>query len=127
MRVYEDEAVLAFLDIHPVQPGHTLVIPKQHVETCLEASDAMLEGWIRAVKRVALGLQEALSCEGVNLLQNNYAAAGQVIPHLHMHVIPRWKDDGLTHWPSKDIPASELQAVSERLALAIQSLASTNQ
>lgn len=125
LRVYEDDQVIAFLDIFPVQPGHTLVVPKAHHKTCMEMPDALMGDWMRAVKRVAQGLEESLSCDGINLLQNNHAAAGQVIPHVHMHVIPRWKGDGFTHWPSKELPRGELEAVADRVRLAIQSSAST--
>lgn len=97
--VYEDADVYAFLDISPVQPGHTLVVPKTHGATLLDVSDDVLAKTIQAVQRVAQAMQRALGFDGFNVTQNNGTAAGQSVHHLHMHIIPRYKDDGLVAWP----------------------------
>ena len=85
-KVYEDENVLAFLDANPVSKGHTLVIPKKHVENIHEASemDFMWEG----IKKVADGVKEAFDAHGINITQNNGENAGQAVFHLHFHVTP---------------------------------------
>jgi histidine triad (HIT) family protein len=92
--VYEDEHVLAFLDITPISNGHTVVIPKKHAATVLEldsdTSAAMMSGIQGAMKR----LQEVLSPEGFNFGANHGEAGGQAVGHLHIHVIPRWMGDG---------------------------------
>jgi len=92
--VYQDERVIAFLDINPLNPGHALVIPKAHVER-LSALPAELTGpLLAAAVRVAKAAQEALGAAGVNLVLNDGRAAGQAVPHLHLHVVPRFPGDG---------------------------------
>jgi histidine triad (HIT) family protein len=120
-RVYEDDATLAFLDIHPVHPGHLLVIPKIHTDDLRTADGVSLAACIIVAQRLAHALEETLSCEGVNLLQNSGVAAGQVIPHLHFHLIPRWSSDGLRHWPGNDLASEEGTAIADRLRAAIRS------
>lgn len=119
--VYETDEVLAFLDIHPVHPGHVLVVPKQHAETLTDLSQSALATWIQAVPTVARALQVVTGCEGYNLLQNNGAAAGQVIPHVHLHVIPRWSTDGLRHWPNQSMEPQEGARLAEQMRSFIQS------
>ena len=92
-KVYEDDLVLAYLDINPFAKGHTLVIPKVHAAGLLDADDAMLADVIVRVKRVASHLKEALGCDGFHILQNNGEAAGQTVRHLHFHIVPRWTGD----------------------------------
>ncbi len=115
-RVYEDDHTLAFLDIAPVAMGHTLVIPKHHAATMFDCSPTDLGYWIMAVQRVMRCVSKAVSISDITLLQNNGEASGQVIPHLHMHVIPRTCQDGLRHWPSGLRPTpEELAALAERM------------
>ena len=114
--VYEDADTYAFLDIRPVHLGHVLVIPKQHVATLLDADEKIAQQWIVAVQRVARHLSETLAIEGFNLMQNNGKIAGQVVEHLHMHIIPRHADDGLEPWPQLVHPTpQQLQALSEQI------------
>ncbi len=94
-KVYEDDVALAYLDINPFSHGHTLVIPKVHAEGLLDAGDEMLAAMIARVKKVAAHLKEALPCDGFNILQNNGAAAGQTVKHLHFHIIPRMNGEEL--------------------------------
>jgi len=93
--VYEDDAVLALLDIQPVNPGHTLVIPKQHSELLTDTPPEMLGKMMAAAQRMAEVLRLAdLRCDGVNLFLADGEAAGQEVPHVHLHVIPRFPGDG---------------------------------
>lgn len=93
-RVYEDNKTLAFMDINPVNDGHLLVVPKTHAETIFDISPTDLLAVSTTVKKVADAIHEALRPEGLSLYQANGAAASQVVPHFHLHVIPRWKGDG---------------------------------
>ncbi len=100
-KIYEDEYTMAFLDIQPVNHGHALVIPKDHFENAYTVPP---EAWCRlalAAQKVALAVRHAADADGVNINMNNEAAAGQIVPHAHIHIIPRFNDDGLTHWPHK--------------------------
>ena len=88
-KVYEDDLVVAYLDINPFTEGHTLVIPKAHSEGLLDTDDATLAAVIARVKKVAAHLKAALPCDGFNILQNNGEAAGQTVRHVHFHIVPR--------------------------------------
>ena len=90
VRVLETPRVLAFLDIAPVNYGHTLVIPKAHHQNLLELPDALWTEMGQVCRRVAQALRAALSAQGFNLGMNNFEAAGQVVFHAHLHVIPRY-------------------------------------
>lgn len=93
-KVYEDDSTFAFLDINPRNPGHTLVIPKKHVETILDADDATLSAVIRTVRKIAVAAKNAAKADGVSIVQSNGRAAGQVVAHMHFHVIPRFNAEG---------------------------------
>jgi histidine triad (HIT) family protein len=100
-KVYEDEAVLAFLDIAPISDGHTLVIPRQHCSTMHECAPDVLADVTSHLGRIAKAVVAAMESDGYNVLSNNGAAAGQVVNHLHFHIIPRKTGDGVfTEWPS---------------------------
>lgn len=88
-KVYEDDLVLAYLDINPFTEGHTLVIPKVHSEGLLDTPVAELGEIMARVQKVAAHIKEALPCDGFNILQNNGEAAGQTVKHLHFHIVPR--------------------------------------
>ena len=106
--VYEDDGILAFMDIGPIIKGHTLVIPKVCYDPVTETPDEVLAGLMSVCKRIAAAQIKGLGAEGVNIIQNNGAAAGQVVPHIHFHVIPRFADDGHRwNWDAKryDSPA----------------------
>lgn len=89
-RVYEDEDTIAFLDILPASRGHSLVVPKQHAGTLFDISPASLAAVSAASQTVARILRQKLACDGMNVFQNNGAAAGQEVPHYHVHLLPRW-------------------------------------
>ncbi|HLC92938.1 MAG TPA: HIT family protein [archaeon] len=93
--VYEDETSIAFLDIYPSAKCHTLVIPKNHHATMLDIPEMELKEIIGVVQKVGAAAMLATKADGFNVVQNNREAAGQVVHHLHFHIIPRFKDDGL--------------------------------
>ncbi len=118
--VYEDDHVYAFLDIHPVHPGHVLVVPTQHTSGFLEADPSLLDAWIRGAQKIARAVKIGTGADGINLLQNEGAVAGQVIPHLHLHIIPRFANDGLRHWPSQEYASEEeKKALAEKIRMAL--------
>jgi histidine triad (HIT) family protein len=92
--VAEDERALAIMDINPINDGHVLVIPRVHAATLFEIAEEDLLAAIRLARRVATGIRKGLAPDGLNLIQNNGAAAFQSMPHFHLHLIPRWMDDG---------------------------------
>ena len=115
-KVYEDEHVLAFLDIHPIQPGHTLVIPKQASEDALSADPADLAHIMQAGQKIARAIKAVTNADGINFVFNNGAAAGQVIFHTHLHIIPRYTDDGVYEEP---LPGEYESGEAEGLAATI--------
>lgn len=93
-KVYEDKNTLAFLDVKPHSKGHTVVIPKEHGETVFDFSDKQLQELMLAVRKIMSRIQKVLSPDGFNVGWNHNTAAGQVVPHLHVHVMPRYLGDG---------------------------------
>lgn len=94
-KIYEDDNVLAFMDISPANKGHALVIPKEHYETIIELPDGLMEKVAACTKKVAKGVVQATGVEGFNVLVNNKKIAGQLVPHVHFHIIPRFENDGI--------------------------------
>jgi histidine triad (HIT) family protein len=123
VRVYEDEETVAFLDIAPIVKGHTLVVPRRHCERITDAPDAVLARLIAMVRRIADAQVRGLGADGVNVTQANGAAAGQVVPHLHFHVIPRFESDGHHwNWRSKSYAdPEEGRGFAERIRAAVAS------
>ena len=115
-KVYEDDLVLAYLDINPFSKGHTLVIPKVHSANLLETDEATLAAVIARVKKVAAHLKAALPCDGFNILQNNGEAAGQTVMHLHFHIVPRYGKEAIA-FESRPGDMDELKALAERIRL----------
>jgi histidine triad (HIT) family protein len=100
VKIHEDERTLCFMDIHPLNRGHCLVMTKRHAPTIWEADDRDLSAAMGTAKRVALALRAALEPDGLNLLQANGPGAFQSVPHFHLHLIPRWNGDGKGFdWP----------------------------
>ena len=95
-KVYEDDNSLAFLDIRPASRGHTLVIPKQHAVDIYDISSDSLAATTASAQRVAHVLRSKLNPDGLNVFQNNGAAAGQEIFHFHLHLLPRWEGEPAT-------------------------------
>lgn len=96
-KIYEDEKVIAFLDIHPANKGHTLVLPKKHYENIFDFPDEALAELVVILKKIAIAINKSEKCDGINIIQNNNRAAGQMIPHIHFHVIPRFENDKSKH------------------------------
>ena len=94
-----DDDAVAFLDTHPAAPGHTLVIPRLHHEDIWALDDRTAMAVMRMARRTAHLLRERLGMDGLTMRQNNGAASGQKVPHLHLHLVPRWTGDGTVGWP----------------------------
>ena len=95
-KIYEDEKVLAFLDIHALSKGHILVVPKKHVENIFEVETEELKALILVVQKLSRRIKEKLNPEGINILQRNGRGAGQEVPHFHFHIVPRYAGDTVT-------------------------------
>ena len=97
--LYEDDAFRVILDISPASKGHAIILPKTHASNIYELSNEDAGKIMIVAKKVATVLKEVLSCDGMNILQNNGETAGQTVFHLHVHLIPRYKNDDVTiHW-----------------------------
>ncbi len=118
--VYEDADTIAFLDTTPVNPGHTLVLPKKFARNIFDVDDESLAAVARTVKKISIALRDALGAEGVNIHVNNEPVAGQLVFHFHMHVIPRFAGDGFKHWHGKPIPPDESEKIGEKLRQAVR-------
>ena len=92
--IYEDNHILAFLDINPLSKGHTVIIPKVHAETVFDLNDELEKELFPVIDKVMHMLQDKLCPDGFNVGWNHLEAGGQVVPHLHIHIIPRWNGDG---------------------------------
>ena len=118
-KVYEDEYVFAFLDVEPGTMGHTLVIPKEHFENVFDISEDALARVAVAGKLIALQMKKNMGAVGVKLASNNGQKAHQIVPHFHLHVIPRYEDDGLEMYgprtKDKRPMLSDLEAVAQRI------------
>lgn len=114
--VYEDDAILAFLDINPAARGHTLVIPRQHAADLFALAADTLNAVAQGTQAVARKLQQVVQPDGLNIVQNNGAAAGQVIFHYHVHLVPRWEGDGaLGLWRAGATDHAALGALAAQL------------
>ena len=115
-KVYEDDSVLAFLDINPVSSGHTLVVPKEHFEYFHECSKDVSESVTDAVRRISRAVVTAMDADGYNILCNNGSAAGQLVGHVHYHIIPRSSGDGiLKGWPAGKYQEGQAEEVLDKI------------
>jgi histidine triad (HIT) family protein len=120
VKLYEDDDTLAFMDISSATRGHALVIPKQEHADLYAMPPEILAATARTVQRVATAIRAALRPDGLNIVQNNGAAAGQTVFHYHVHVIPRWEGDGaLPLWKARETSPDELRAVADQIRAAI--------
>ncbi|MBW2003807.1 MAG: HIT family protein [Deltaproteobacteria bacterium] len=117
VKVLDEELVVAFMDINPSSKGHMLVVPKNHAENIFEIPESDLETLIKAVKRCANAVKEAVNAEGITILQLNGKASDQIVPHLHIHIIPRWKNDGLSisNWEMKKGDMEEINDIAQKV------------
>jgi histidine triad (HIT) family protein len=120
--VSERERTLAFVDPRPMQPGHLLVIPKRHAPTLLDLVREEAHELIEHAREVSLALVSALAPEGINAFQNNGVAAGQSVPHYHLHLVPRRTADGNRFAPEFErafLPEADRFAMAERIRAAL--------
>lgn len=119
--VYEDDASVAFLDIHPRAPGHAMIVPRVHAATLTDLSDGALGGVFLSVKEVTAAIARALAPDGFTIGINHGQVSGQTIAHLHIHVIPRWYGDGgeSLHSVVNNPPKESIEAIAERIRKAI--------
>ncbi len=113
--IYEDDYVMAFLDISPVTYGHTLVIPKEHFDTYLSTPKEIIHKAFDLAQRIGQVQIKQLGAKGVNILTNCYEAAGQVIPHFHIHVIPRYEANDGFKLEMKELKNVNLPALAQEL------------
>lgn len=113
--VYEDADVVAFLDIAPINPGHTLVVARQHYPDLVATPPDVAAALMRALQAIAPGLMAATGAPAFNVGINNGAAAGQLVPHVHFHLIPRPAGDGLASWPHQRYAPGEAAAWAQRI------------
>jgi histidine triad (HIT) family protein len=120
-KVHEDGLTLAFMDIGAVNPGHVLVAAKPHVENIFGLDDRLAAAVFQTAARVARAVKKAYSPEGVTLYQANGAAAGQTVFHFHLHLVPRYDQDGMAlAWPTKNPPREQLEANAAKLRAALE-------
>lgn len=115
-KVFETENFLAFLEIKPANPGHVIVIPKKHYSVLPQMPDKELAMLSILVKRIAAVVFEITQPEGISIRQRNGAAAGQMVPHVHFHIIPRYKDDNIEHdWEPKELSDEQFDKIQKIL------------
>ncbi len=118
--IYENDKIVAFLDIHPNNPGHTLIVPKEHHADLLETPDDVLAEILSKAKKIAPAIMKAVKADGFNSIFNTKPAAGQMVFHTHMHIIPRFTNDGLKHWPDKHLSAEELKKTKDKITAELK-------
>ena len=114
-KIYEDDEFYAFLDIKPINKGHTLIVPKLHCRNLLDFPKVQETDLMEFLKKVANAVTKGVGADGFNLGMNNEPAAGQVIFHAHFHIIPRFKDDKLGSWPDKEYDDGEILKFKEKI------------
>jgi histidine triad (HIT) family protein len=114
-KVYEDENCLAFLDITPVNPGHTLLVPKEHYENLYDLPDETLKQLAPIIKKLAIAIKKGINAEGINIGMNNERPAGQLISHAHFHIMPRFSNDGFHHWHGQPYNEGEAKQIVSKI------------
>jgi histidine triad (HIT) family protein len=121
-KLYEDDQTIAFLDIRPAAQGHTLVICKDEFPTLLDVPPDLLCAVTKTTQHVMKAIKKALQPDGFNVVQNNGSAAGQVVFHYHVHIIPRWEGDKkIMHWIQEKPEQHELEDVASKIRQQIAS------
>ena len=121
-KVYEDDHVLAFLDIGPLSDGHTLVVPKERKAQLHQLSDEAAAAIGRVLPRLCRAVMRATGATDYNILQNNGSAAHQVVMHVHFHIIPKFGPEGLgIHWPAKKLSESTARELLEKMRKTLES------
>lgn len=114
-KIYEDDSVLGFMDIRPVSRGHVLVIPKNHSKDILETDEKDLHKVIVAARKISHAVAKAVGAEGFTISTNRGEAAGQTVFHLHFHIIPRFKGDGLKPWQHQETEPKTRKELAEEI------------
>ncbi len=121
-KVLETNNTIAFLDINPANPGHVIVVPKAHHQILPQIPDSEILDLFNSVKKIASAAFEAVDAKGVNILQNNGPAAGQEVPHVHVHVIPRFDEDNFSFtWEPKKLKEEQFDEIQKRILSKIPS------
>lgn len=119
--VYEDERTIAILDINPVNPGHTLVIPKEVYINVLDIPANLFAHLAEVTHRLAPAVKAAAGADGINIIMNNETAAGQEVPHAHIHIVPRHHGDGFQHWKGAPYESPEsAHAMAQKIESALE-------
>ena len=115
-KVLEDDVALGFMDIAPVAEAHVLLIPKPHYETVDELPPDLAAGTLKHLPDLVRAIRAATGCQGLNVLQNNGAVAGQLVPHVHFHLIPR-DVGGKFHfnWPAEKSPQARMEQLADKI------------
>ena len=115
--IYEDEDFKVILDANPATKGHSLILPKKHFKNILDADEEILKKALPLAKKLSNKLIDVLKCDGVNVLQNNNEAAGQAVFHLHIHLIPRYKEEKehIISWKPNKFSDEEMKNIAESL------------
>src|SRR3989338_7378870 len=116
-KIYEDDKIVAFLDIAPVNKGHTLIVPKEHYENTLETPDELLQHIVVTAKKLSQTIMEVTGAPAYNIGINNGRESGQVVFHTHWHIMPRFAGDGYELWKGKDATygAGEAAGLAEKI------------
>lgn len=121
-KVYEDDRVLAFMDINPLAEGHVLIIPKNHYETILEMPGEEAGALLTKAPDLARAVLDGTGAEGLNVLQNNGACSGQEVGHVHVHLIPRRPGDNLGYrWNATQYAEGRMEAMRQAIVSALTS------
>lgn len=120
--VYSDDDFVAFLDIHPTTKGHTLLVPRTHSDSIENLSEKFVGELGMRLRRIAPHIAEAVSASGFNIMLNNGSSAGQVVSHIHWHIIPRYASDGLRPWPAMTATPDDLRKIAETIRQKISSV-----
>lgn len=114
--IYEDDFFRVILDLSPATKGHALILPKQHMADIFEMNEDLAAKVFVLANKIAKAMKEALGCDGLNIVQNNGSTAGQTVFHFHMHLIPRYINDGQTiSWIPGTSEAEEREAVAKQI------------
>jgi histidine triad (HIT) family protein len=113
--IFENDSILAFLDIRPVNKGHVVIVSKKHFESFEKTEDSVAAELVVKARKIAPKIAKAVNADGFNFSTNNGSSAGQVVMHTHFHIIPRFKGDGLAHWPHKEFSKDELKEIKNKI------------
>ncbi|MFC1691236.1 HIT family protein [Nanoarchaeota archaeon] len=116
-KIYEDDDFLAFLDIAPANKGHCLIIPKEHYETYTDLPEEILIKLAKVAQKVAKSIVDTTSANGFNIFMNNKPSAGQIVPHAHFHIVPRFQGDGINFdWPKQKYEEREMAELATKIS-----------